>query len=123
MTHVVSVPRTLDSDAFDAMVAEATRADGARLLFVARHVRFADPYGMVGLLAIGEHFTRDGVKPILQFPQSADVASYFTRMGFVGAAASSFEMHDAPRQRAGEASVLLPITVINSADDVHGVID
>ena len=62
-------------------------------------MRFADPYGMTGLLALGVHFTRDGVPPILQFPQSPDVAGYFTRMGFVAAADSIFEMHDAPAAR------------------------
>lgn len=123
MTHVISVPPTLDSDAFDAMVDEASRAGDARLLFDARHVRFADPYGMTGLLALGEHFTRDGVKPILQFPQASDVGGYFTRMGFVGAAGAAFEMHDAPRPRIGESGVMLPITAINSHEDVHGVID
>ncbi|HYR07159.1 MAG TPA: ATP-binding protein [Longimicrobium sp.] len=123
MTRVVAVPPTLDSDAFDALVAEANAAGDERLLFDARHVRFADPYGMTGLLALGVHFTRDGVPPILQFPQAAEVASYFTRMGFVAAAEGVFEMHDAPRSRAGESSVLLPITVVGSPDDVHGVIE
>jgi hypothetical protein len=123
MTRVVAVPPTLDSDAFDALVAEANAAGDERLLFDARHVRFADPYGMTGLLALGERFSRDGVPPILQFPQSPDVAGYFTRMGFVAAADSIFEMHDAPRPRPGESSVLLPITVVGSSDDVHGVIE
>ena len=123
MTRVVAVPQTLDSDAFDALIAEAAQAGDERLLFDARHVRFADPYGMTGLLALGERFTRDGVPPILQFPQSPDVAGYFTRMGFVAAAEGVFEMHDAPRPRSGESSVLLPITVIGSSDDVHGVIE
>ncbi|HEX2210645.1 MAG TPA: ATP-binding protein [Longimicrobium sp.] len=123
MTRVVAVPPTLDSDAFDALIAEANAAGDERLLFDARHVRFADPYGMVGLLALGVHYTRDGVPPILQFPQAAEVASYFTRMGFVTAAEGVFEMHDAPRPRAGESSVLLPITVVGSSDDVHGVIE
>ena len=124
MTRVVAVPQTLDSDAFDHLIAEASgAAPDERILFDARHVRFADPYGMTGLLALGERFTRDGVSPILQFPQSADVAGYFTRMGFVAAAEGVFEMHDAPRPRSGESSVLLPITVIGSSDDVHGVIE
>lgn len=123
MSHVVAVPPTLDSDAFDQLIAGAARAEGARLLFDARHVRFADPYGMTGLLALGEHFTRQGTKPILQFPQSPDVGSYFTRMGFVAAAEAAFEMHDAPRPRATDGGVLLPITVIHSSDDVHGVIE
>ncbi len=124
MTRVVTVPQTLDSEAFDGLVREASADDGARLLFDARHVRFADPYGMVGLLALGTRFARDGALPILHFPQAPEVAGYFTRMGFVAAAAEVFEMHDAPRPRAGEkSSVLLPITVVRSADDVHVVIE
>lgn len=124
MTRVVTVPPTLDSDALDALIRDASAEGEGRILFDARHVRFADPYGMVGLLAAGEHFTRGGVRPILQFPQSPEVAGYFTRMGFVAAAQEVFEMHDAPRPRPGEkASVLLPITVIHNHDDVHGVIE
>ncbi|HEX2079072.1 MAG TPA: ATP-binding protein [Longimicrobium sp.] len=124
MTRVVAVPPTLDSDAFDSLIAEAAQAEGERVLFDARHVRFADPYGMVGLLALGAHHTREGVPPILQFPQSSDVAGYFTRMGFPAAAEGVFEMHDAPRPRAADtSSALLPITVIGSHDDVHGVIE
>jgi hypothetical protein len=124
MTVVVNVPPTLDSEAFDTVVREALEAGESRVLFDARHVRFADPYGMVGLLAAGERFTHEGVRPILQFPQSPEVAGYFTRMGFVAAAQEVFEMPGAPRPRPGEkASVLLPITVIHSHDDVHGVIE
>jgi hypothetical protein len=124
MTRVVTVPQTLDSDALDALIREAGADGEERLLFDARHARFADPYGMVGLLGLGAHFGRGGVRPILQFPQSPEVAGYFTRMGFVAAAEELFEMHDAPRPRPGEkSSVLLPITVIRSADDVHGVIE
>ena len=124
MTRVVDVPPTLDSDALDQLIRDASEGDAdERLLFDARRVRFADPYGMVGLLALGTHFTRDGVKPILQFPQSADVGSYFTRMGFVTAARDVFEMHDAPRGKASDGGVLLPITVIDTHDDVHEVIE
>jgi hypothetical protein len=124
MTHVIAVPPTLDSDAFDQMIASAAEGGDARLLFDGRHLRFADPYGMVGLLALGQHFTRDGVKPILHFPQSPEVGSYFTRMGFVAAADAAFEMVDAPRPRANDgSSVLLPITVIDTHEDVHGVIE
>src|SRR5690606_19031147 len=58
--RVVSVPATLDDRAFDALVAEIAGPNGGpvegepeELLFDARHVRWADPYGMTGLLAIG----------------------------------------------------------------------
>ncbi|HEU0015041.1 MAG TPA: ATP-binding protein [Longimicrobium sp.] len=125
MTRVVAVPPTLDSDAFDALIAEASAAGGERLLFDARHVRFADPYGMTGLLAIGEHLRREGASPILEFPQSGEVVSYFTRMGFLAVAETAFEVHDASRGRGApdRTPALLPITAINSHEDIHGVIE
>ncbi len=125
MTRVLAVPPTLDDAAFETLIAEAAGAGDERLLFDARHVRFADPYGLVGLLALGEHVKRDGQQSILQLPSTPEVAAYLQRMSFVRAAGDTFELHNAPRPRAaGEPSdVLLPITRIGSHDDVHGVID
>ncbi|HEX5725066.1 MAG TPA: ATP-binding protein [Longimicrobiaceae bacterium] len=126
MTRVVSVPPSLDDEAFEALAAEAAQAAASseRVLVDARHVRFADPFGMVGLLAAGTHLARDGQRPILQLPQSPEVTGYLGRMGFVRAAQEVFEVHNAPRTRnTTESSVLLPITVIGTHEDVHGVID
>jgi hypothetical protein len=123
MTRVLAVPPTLDDAAFDLLVAQAAESD-ERALFDARHVRWADPYGMVGLLALGQHLAAAGQRPQLELPQDPKVSGYLARMGFVKAAEESFELastrHRAP---AGEGSVLLPITVIGSHDDVHGVIE
>ncbi|HYW06957.1 MAG TPA: hypothetical protein VE913_08375 [Longimicrobium sp.] len=123
MTRVVEVPPTLDTEAFDRLIEGATGAGDERLLFDARHVRFADPYGMVGLLAVGQHFGHPGALPILQLPDAADVTGYLSRMGFVGAAEHVFELHNAPRSRRDGPQVLLPITTIDTHEDVHGVID
>jgi hypothetical protein len=125
MTQVLVVPPQLDSAGFDALVEESARPDGAeRLLFDARHVRWADPYGMTGLVAIGRKLADEGRRAQLHFPQDPKVASYFARMGFVGHAEEVFDLHGAPRARAAEASsVLLPITPIASHEDVHGVVD
>ncbi len=64
MKHVLTVPPTLDDRAFDALV-EAAAGDsegeqGSGVLIDARHVRWADPYGMTGLLALGHHLTAEG---------------------------------------------------------------
>ncbi|HYH83109.1 MAG TPA: ATP-binding protein [Longimicrobium sp.] len=124
MTRVVSVAQTLNDDAFEALLAEAADAGDEKLLFDARHVRFADPYGMTGLLALGTYIGETGGRPMLQLPQSSDVLRYFAGIGFLAAAQAVFEMGDTPRARpAGEGSVLLPITVIGSHEDVHGVVD
>ncbi|MDB4949502.1 MAG: hypothetical protein JWM27_2151 [Gemmatimonadetes bacterium] len=127
MTKVLAVPPTLDDEAFDALIEQASQAEGERVLLDARHVRWADPYGMVGLLAVGQHVAaaEGGQQPILQLPLDAKVSSYLARMGFVQAAEDTFELHNAPRDRGpvSESSVLLPITRIRSHDDVHGVIE
>ena len=130
MRRVVTVPAILDERGFDALVAEIAAAETEEggqptpLLFDARHVRWADPYGMTGLLAIGAHLRADGGAPLLQLPESAEVGSYLGRMGFLRLAGESFEVHGEGRTRRAEASnVLLEITPINSHEDVHGVID
>jgi hypothetical protein len=122
VTRVVAVPQTLNGEAFEGLIAEAADAGDEKLLFDARHVRFADPYGMLGLLALGTYIGETGGRPMLQLPQSPDVVRYFGGMGFLAAAADIFEMGAVPR-RAPESGALLPITVINSADDVHAVVN
>ncbi|HSU15892.1 ATP-binding protein [Longimicrobium sp.] len=122
MTRVVTVPQTLNGEAFEGLLAEAADAGDEKLLFDARHVRFADPYGMLGLLAIGTYIGETGGRPMLDLPQSPEVVRYFGGMGFLSAAAIAFEMAP-PRGRNPESGALLPITVINSADDVHAVVN
>jgi len=124
MTRVVAVPQTLDDDAVDGLLAEAADAGDEKLLFDARHVRFADPFGMLGLLALGTYLRETGGRPMLQLPQSPEVLRYLGGMGFLAAAGAAFEVGEASRARAaGESNVLLPITVIGSHEDVHGVVD
>jgi hypothetical protein len=125
MTRVVVVPQTLNDDAFEDLLAGTQDLGGERVLFDARHLRFADPYGMLSLLALGEHLRESaGGRPILHLPQNPQVADYFARIHFVRAAEAVFDLHNVPKTRTGpEGSVLLPITVINSHEDVHGVVD
>jgi hypothetical protein len=127
MTKVLAVPPTLDDAAFDSLIEQSAEAgDDERVLIDGRHVRWADPYGMLGLLALGRHMAREGEpKPILQLPLDSKVSGYLARMGFVQAAEALFELHNAPRGRpaTSESNVLLPITRISSHEDVHGVID
>jgi len=118
MTRVVVVPQTLDDDAVDALLAEAADAGDEKLLFDARHVRFADPFGMLGLLALGTYLRETGGRPMLQLPQSPDVLRYLGGMGFISSAGAAFEVGDAPRARAaGESNVLLPIHQIEDVTE------
>ena len=129
MRRVLSVPPSLDDRAFDALVQGATatpeEGEGSPVLIDARHVRWADPYGMIGLIALGHHLASRGERATLQLPEAPEVVSYLGRMGFLRLADELFDVHGAPRPRksAGSSSVLLEITPVNSHEDVHTVID
>jgi hypothetical protein len=124
MTRVVEVPRTLNDAGFETLLGEAADAGDERLLFDARHVKFADPYGMLGLLALGEYLRETGGRPMLRLPEAAEVVRYFGAMGFFSAAAAVFEGGEAPRSRGvSESMALLPITTISSAEDIHTVVE
>ncbi|MBX6365671.1 MAG: hypothetical protein IRZ00_17520 [Gemmatimonadetes bacterium] len=121
---VVSVPASLEERTFDALVQAVDAAAGGRALFDARHLRWVDPYGMLGLLAAGEVAGHGGERPVLQLPDSAEVTSYLGRMGFLTHAERIFELHGPARRGAEAASdVLLEITPITSHGDVHAVVD
>lgn len=123
--NVITLPASLDERYFEPLVRSFDAAQEGRVLFDATHVRWADPYGMVGMLALGEVARRRGERPIFKLPDSPDVVSYMTRMGFFEHAEPIFELNG-PRPRArqdGASEVLLEITPINSHADVHTVVD
>jgi len=123
--RVVAVPTTLDERSFDRLVRGLEEAGQERVLFDARHLRWVDPYGMLGLLAAGTVAGRAGARPRLQLPESAEVVSYLTRMGFFEHAAEVFELQGSGgRGRAeGGSDVLLEITAIRSHGDIHVLLD
>jgi len=133
MTRLVEVPAQFDDRSFDqfaAAYAQAT-ADGERLLFDAHAAEWASPYGLVGLLAAGEAAGRRagggggrGERPLLTVPANAEVVSYWARAGFFREAAGLFEVHGkVPKTKpATESEVLLPVTPVRAAEDVHVVV-
>jgi hypothetical protein len=122
---LVSLPASLDERTFDSVVRGIEGDPSERRLFDATHMRWADPYGMIGLLAVATVAGRTADKPILRLPENPDVTSYMTRMGFFDHATELFEIHGTrARARAeGPAPVLLEITAIRSHGDVHTVVD
>jgi hypothetical protein len=122
---VVTLPASLDERYFEPIIRAVDAAGGGRVLFDATHVRWADPYGMIGLLAIGEAVRRGGEQPMLKLPDSPDVTSYMGRMGFFDHAAPIFELNGARTRgrHEGGSDVLLEITAVNSHADVHAVVD
>jgi anti-sigma regulatory factor (Ser/Thr protein kinase) len=135
MTRLVEVPAQFDDRSFDQFAAAYAQAaaDGERLLFDAHAAEWASPYGLVGLLAAGEAAARraggggggvGGERPLLTVPASPEVASYWARAGFFREAANLFEVHGkVPKTKpATESEVLLPVTPVRAAEDVHAVV-
>jgi len=126
MTRLIEVPAQFDDRTFDQFAAAYAQAasDGERLLFDAHAAEWASPYGLVGLLAAGEAAQRRGERALLTAPANPDVVSYWSRAGFFREAGDLFEVHGkVPKPRAAaESDVLLPVTAVRAAEDVHAVV-
>src|SRR5207253_1583685 len=128
MTRLVDVPAQFDDRSFEQFAGAyvAAARDGERLLFDAHATEWASPYGLVGLLAAGQAARAAGSpeRPLLTAPTHADVLTYWTRAGFFREAAELFEIHGKlPRVKPAEQSdVLLPVTPVRAAEDVHAVV-
>jgi anti-sigma regulatory factor (Ser/Thr protein kinase) len=123
MSAILTVPPTLDDASFEQVLAQlASVPDDARLLVDARHVRWASPFGLTALLTLAQ--TRL-VRPSFAPPEGDDTLSYWTRTGFFRHAEQLYDFgRPVPRGRpAGESSVLLEITPVSQAGDVHAIID
>lgn len=123
--NVLPVPASLDHQTVDAFFDQVALASSGRTLFDARHLRWVDPNGMVGLLVAGMVVARKhGTMPRLELPESADVIGYLSRMAFFEAAKGVFEVDEPGRRTVARASdVLLEITPIAANVDVHAAVD
>jgi hypothetical protein len=123
--NLITLPASLDERYFEPVVRMLAEAADPRVLFDATHVRWADPYGMIGMLVLGEVARRRGEQPVFKLPESPEVVSYMGRMGFFDHAEPIFELHGTrSRGRSdGGSDVLLEITPVNSHQDVHRVVD
>ena len=129
MTRLVEVPTQFDDrslDQFAGAFASATQ-NGERLLFDAHAAEWASPLGLLALLVAGEAARQQSPTrelPLLAAPTHADVLSYWSRAGFFREAAPLFEIHGKlPKGRpADESDVLLPVTPVRAAEDVHEVV-
>jgi hypothetical protein len=123
--RLITLPASLDERTFDGVVRALQGDPAERILLDAQHVRWADPYGMVGLLAVGTIAVRSAEPPLLRLPENPDVVSYLARMNFFEHARGVFEVHGSHRRAHtdGPSEVLLEITAINSHADVHAVVD
>lgn len=88
-------------------------------------VSFIDPYGMVGLLEIGELCMLEDIKKTVLLPRSPEVLRYLERMEFFPHAKRYFlldPMQPPAAGSGGESDVLLEITPIERASDIHFIV-
>jgi len=114
----------LTEETFEKTLLSFIRSDQIDL----RDVSFIDPYGMVGLLEIGELCMLEDIKKTILLPRSAEVLRYLERMNFFASARRYFTlepMHVPSPGLAGKAAdsdVLLEITPIERANDIHYIV-
>lgn len=93
-----------------------------------REMTFIDPYGMVGILEIGEVLKKAGLKKTVCLPKSEEVLKYLERMDFLKFAANYFELEPPTLRLPGRylrnsySDVLLEITPTEKADDIHYIV-
>jgi anti-sigma regulatory factor (Ser/Thr protein kinase) len=121
VTSVITVPPSLDDQTFEQVVDQlASVPADAKLLVDARHTRWASPYGLTALLALGQ--SRPELATFAA-PETEETASYWARTGFFTHADELFDLRGSvPKARGGESSVLLEITAVVKSEDVHDVV-
>lgn len=93
-----------------------------------RATKFIDPYGMVGLLEIGETFKSKGIYKTVYLPESEEVLKYLDRMDFFKFADNYFNLNppepliSGKYQRSLYSDVLLEITPIEKSNDIHFIV-
>ncbi len=86
---------------------------------------FIDPYGMVGLLEIGELCLLEDVRKSVILPRSAEVIRYLDRMDFFTHARRYFSFEgdaSGSLHRGADSDVLLEITPIEKSNDIHFIV-
>jgi len=93
-----------------------------------RHTIFIDPYGMVGLLEVGEFLQSKGIRKTIHLPESEEVIKYLERMDFFRYAGRYFRLKpkglNLPDKysRSVFSDVLLEITPVVGSDDIHFIV-
>lgn len=91
-------------------------------------VTFIDPYGMVGILELGELLKSKDIQKTLYLPESEEVLKYLERMDFFKFAGKYFTIKPSRPQisekylRSSYPDVLLEITPIEKSDDIHFIV-
>ena len=93
-----------------------------------REITFIDPYGMVGLLEMGELFKKEGIQKRIYLPESEEILKYLERMDFFQFSDRYFILEPSKPDisekylRSSYSDVLLEITPIEKSDDIHFIV-
>lgn len=92
------------------------------MLLDARHTKWASPYGLGALLALGQ--TREHARPGFAVPETDDTASYWSRANFFHYADEVFDLRGIvpKRGRTSDSQVLLELTPISNTEHIHEVV-
>lgn len=122
-------PPRLNEDSFEPLLQQlAHLRDAEDVVLDLAHLEFIDPYGMVGLLELGEYLARLNLTPALVPPLAADVVKYLERLDFFKFAPSLYGFsgllpNPCERfRRKRESDVLLEITRVESSLDIHDIV-
>jgi anti-sigma regulatory factor (Ser/Thr protein kinase) len=91
-------------------------------------VSFIDPFGMLGLLEIGELCMLEDVRKTVILPQSEEVCGYLDRMDFFTFARRYYSLEHSSFDTTGKSrrsvttDVLLEITPIEKSNDIHFIV-
>ncbi len=92
-----------------------------------RDLKFIDPYGMIGLIEIGDAFRDSGDIKTLYLPSDGETIKYLERMDFFRYAPHVFRIKPLhvdiiKYRRRISSDVLLEITPIEKSDDIHFIV-
>ncbi|MEO8449571.1 MAG: ATP-binding protein [Gemmatimonadota bacterium] len=126
MMHVVPVPSSLDDKSLDLLAQGfGTWPPEGLLLIDAHATSWASPSGLVGLLTAGQAIKEAGLPmPRFNVPEAEETRSYWARAGFFAHAVEYFDLVGKIPKRSADApsDLLLPVTPIRAAEDVHDVV-
>src|SRR5215510_6731591 len=124
-------PTSLDESTFERLIrqlASPGRPLNGQVIIDLEQLRFIDPYGMVGLLALARFLRQQGCEPVLMLPRSEEVMKYLDRMDFSRHAERLCTLDlttlwpDGEYARSAHSDVLLEITPIARSEDIHYIV-
>ncbi len=124
--YQITVPNLLNEDSFEYVMSQTPTSLSltGELTIDLGNSDFIDPYGVVGILELGQYLKDQGMELELVLPKD-DVFSYMLRLDFFKYASSIFGEGRLPITKIPrhiESDVLLEITPVEKSLDIHDII-